>query len=62
MFTIHIIGGSIKPIEIIQSAINPIGVDSISTEKAHYYVTESSVDFRTNVIILHVSDDIHEFD
>lgn len=61
MFTIEIYNEDVRPIETIQSPINPIGSTCITTEKANYYVKEFSVDYKAGVIVVHVSDDIYYF-
>lgn len=61
MFTILIIGDNLLPVETIQSPINPIGAKCITTEKAHYYITEFSVDFKKGHIVAQADPDIYYF-
>lgn len=62
MFTILIIGSDLEAIETIQSHINPIGAKCITTEKAHYYINEFSVDFKKGHIVAQADSDIYYFD
>lgn len=61
MFNILIVSATGKTLEEITSPLNPIGAHTITTETANYYTSEFSVDFKSNQIIIHVTDDIYYF-
>lgn len=61
MFNILIVSATGKTLEEIKSLINPIGAHTITTETANYYTSEFSVDFKSNQIIIHVTDDVYYF-
>lgn len=61
MFNILIVSATGNTLEEISSPINPIGAQTITTKTANYYTSEFSVDFKSNQIVIHVTEDIYYF-
>ena len=57
MFTIIIVDAYGKTVETIQSMINPIGSETITTDNACYEVVSFAVDYKRNEIVVHVHND-----
>ena len=61
MYNVKIVSATGNVLEEIWTPINPIGVNSITTNIASYIPTEFSVDYKEQDIVVHVSEDIVYF-